>query len=62
MHEMYNNIFVLPVGVALTTWFDSAVLVDPPVQEARAMKNWLVCYFFSDLLADALSVSLPSCS
>ncbi|XP_071939274.1 replication protein A 70 kDa DNA-binding subunit D-like [Coffea arabica] len=27
-------------GVALGTWFDSAILVDPPVQEARELKNW----------------------
>nr|XP_027120642.1 replication protein A 70 kDa DNA-binding subunit B-like [Coffea arabica] len=27
-------------GVALSTWFDSAILVDPPVQEARELKNW----------------------
>ncbi|XP_071912262.1 uncharacterized protein [Coffea arabica] len=26
-------------GVALSTWFDSALLVDPPIQEARAMRN-----------------------
>ncbi|XP_071937565.1 replication protein A 70 kDa DNA-binding subunit D-like [Coffea arabica] len=27
-------------GVALGTWFDSAILVDPPIQEARELKNW----------------------
>nr|XP_027117791.1 replication protein A 70 kDa DNA-binding subunit B-like [Coffea arabica] len=27
-------------GVALSTWFDSAILVNPPVQEARELKNW----------------------
>lgn len=27
-------------GVALGTWFDSVVLVDPPIQEAREIKNW----------------------
>ncbi|XP_071925869.1 replication protein A 70 kDa DNA-binding subunit B isoform X3 [Coffea arabica] len=27
-------------GVALSTWFDSALLVDPPIQEARQLKNW----------------------
>ncbi|XP_071933262.1 replication protein A 70 kDa DNA-binding subunit B-like [Coffea arabica] len=29
-------------GVALSTWFDSAILVDPPVQEARELKNWAI--------------------
>nr|XP_027071747.1 replication protein A 70 kDa DNA-binding subunit B-like [Coffea arabica] len=28
------------VGVSLSTWFDSALLVDPPIQEARQLKNW----------------------
>ncbi|XP_071913971.1 replication protein A 70 kDa DNA-binding subunit B-like isoform X3 [Coffea arabica] len=27
-------------GVSLSTWFDSALLVDPPIQEARQLKNW----------------------
>nr|XP_027115773.1 replication factor A protein 1-like isoform X2 [Coffea arabica] len=27
-------------GVALGTWFDSVILVDPPIQEARELKNW----------------------
>ncbi|XP_027157287.1 replication protein A 70 kDa DNA-binding subunit B-like [Coffea eugenioides] len=27
-------------GVALSTWFDSAILVNPPIQEARELKNW----------------------
>ncbi|XP_027171826.1 replication protein A 70 kDa DNA-binding subunit-like [Coffea eugenioides] len=27
-------------GVTLGTWFDSAILVDPPIQEARELKNW----------------------
>ncbi|XP_071916183.1 replication protein A 70 kDa DNA-binding subunit B-like [Coffea arabica] len=27
-------------GVSLPTWFDSALLVDPPIQEARQLKNW----------------------
>ncbi|XP_027095918.1 uncharacterized protein [Coffea arabica] len=35
------------VGVALSTWFDSAILVDPPVQEARELKN--SCRFDMDL-------------
>lgn len=26
-------------GVSLGTWFDSVILVDPPVQEARKLKN-----------------------
>ncbi|XP_027171557.1 replication protein A 70 kDa DNA-binding subunit B-like [Coffea eugenioides] len=29
-------------GVALSTWFDSAILVDPPVQEARELKKWAI--------------------
>ncbi|XP_027060683.2 replication protein A 70 kDa DNA-binding subunit D-like [Coffea arabica] len=27
-------------GVSLSTWFDSAILVNPPIQEARELKNW----------------------
>ncbi|XP_071940335.1 replication protein A 70 kDa DNA-binding subunit B-like isoform X2 [Coffea arabica] len=27
-------------GVSLSTWFDSALLVDPPIQDARELKNW----------------------
>ncbi|CDP15596.1 unnamed protein product [Coffea canephora] len=27
-------------GVSLSTCFDSALLVDPPIQEARQLKNW----------------------
>ncbi|XP_071910182.1 replication protein A 70 kDa DNA-binding subunit B-like [Coffea arabica] len=27
-------------GMASSTWFDSVFLVDPPIQEARELKNW----------------------
>nr|XP_027084848.1 replication protein A 70 kDa DNA-binding subunit B-like isoform X2 [Coffea arabica] len=48
---LLNNIQTYPVlirrrlrvnnynGVSLSTWFDSALLVDPPIQEARELKN-----------------------
>ncbi|XP_027182204.1 uncharacterized protein LOC113780620 [Coffea eugenioides] len=39
------------VGVALSTWFDSALLVDPSIQEARQLKNW--CRFDVDLSDDS---------
>ena len=34
--------FILSIGVALGTWFDSVILVDPPIQEARELKNWYI--------------------
>ena len=36
-------------GVALGTWFDSAILVDPPIQEARELKNWYDIFQIIDL-------------
>ncbi|XP_027177660.1 uncharacterized protein LOC113776798 [Coffea eugenioides] len=39
-------------GVALGTWFDSVILVDPPVQEARELKNWALRN--SKMIADVL--------
>ncbi|XP_027076801.1 replication protein A 70 kDa DNA-binding subunit D-like [Coffea arabica] len=41
-------------GVALGTWFDSVILVDPPVQEARELKNWYIALRNSKMIADVL--------
>ncbi|XP_071932924.1 replication protein A 70 kDa DNA-binding subunit D-like [Coffea arabica] len=59
---LLNNIQTYPVvigrrlkvnnynGVSLSTWFDSAVLVDPPIQEARELKNWFSAFSFASFI------------
>ena len=37
-----HNIDAFSIDVALGTWFDSVILVDPPIQEVRELKNWYI--------------------
>nr|XP_027062744.1 replication protein A 70 kDa DNA-binding subunit B-like [Coffea arabica] len=55
--QLLSNLNSYPVIIARrikVLWFDSVILVDPPIQEARELKNWYIALRNSKMIADVL--------